>query len=253
MMKLIVIINNKGGVGKTTSVVNLSYSFAQRGKKVLLVDLDPSASASIHLGFDKKKDKFLTICDYLVDKNQDIKNCIHNYSDNFHVLPSELLLADLYQEIMNDEDDKQLIQREALDLGYDLILFDSPPNIGNLAFNSLSISDYVLIPVQVQHSAISGLQITLDTIDKIRRHFNPNIKILGIFATYYDKRIKVSSEVLQILKQQYDDLVMSSIIGINSKLIEAYNSKQTIFEYSSNAKGANDYNALAEELLTMIK
>ena len=252
-MKLIVIVNNKGGVGKTTSVVNLAYSFSQAGKKVLLVDLDPSASASIHLGFDKTKDKFLTICDYLVDRNQNIKNCIHKYSDNFDVLPSELLLADLYQEIFNDEEDKQLIKREALNLGYDLVLFDSPPNTGNLAFNSLSISDFVLIPVQVQYSAISGLQITLDTVDKIKRHFNSNLKILGMFATYFDKRIKVSSEVLELLKQQYGKLVLNSTIGVNSKLIEAYNNQKTIFEYSSNAKGSHDYSTLAEELLVMIK
>ncbi len=252
-MKLIVIVNNKGGVGKTTSVVNLAYSFSQAEKKVLLVDLDPSASASIHLGFDKTKDKFLTICDYLVDRNQNIKNCIHKYSDNFDVLPSELLLADLYQEILNDEEDKQLIKREALNLGYDLVLFDSPPNTGNLAFNSLSISDFVLIPVQVQYSAISGLQITLDTVDKIKRHFNSNLKILGMFATYFDKRIKVSSEVLELLKQQYGKLVLNSTIGVNSKLIEVYNNQNTVFEYSSNAKGAYDYNTLAEELLVMIK
>ena len=252
-MKLIVIVNNKGGVGKTTSVVNLAYSFSQAGKKVLLVDLDPSASASIHLGFDKTKDKFLTICDYFVDRNQDIKNCIHKYSNNFDVLPSELLLADLYQEILNDEEDKQLIKREALNLGYDLVLFDSPPNTGNLAFNSLSISDFVLIPVQVQYSAISGLQITLDTVDKVKRHFNSNLKILGMFATYFDKRIKVSSEVFELLKQQYGKLVLNSKIGVNSKLIEAYNNQKTIFEYSSNAKGAYDYNTLAEELLLRMK
>jgi len=251
-MKLIVILNNKGGVGKTTSAVNLAYCISLLKKKVLLVDLDSAASASIHLGFDKTKKKFPTICDFIIDKNKSLKNYTQKYSENLDVIPSERLLSDFYQEVANDEDDKQLLQRNYFNSEYDFIFFDSPPNMGNLVFNSLSISDYVLIPAQVQFSAISGLYITLELVDKVRRYFNSRLKVLGLFATYFDRRIKLSEEVFKQLKEQFGDQLFDSTISINSKLIEAYNNEKTVVEYFPGAKGSLDYMNLAKEVLMRI-
>ncbi|HQF43170.1 MAG TPA: ParA family protein [Ignavibacteriaceae bacterium] len=251
-MKLIVILNNKGGVGKTTSAVNLAYCISLLKKKVLLVDLDSAASASIHLGFDKTKKKFSTICDFIIDKNKSLKNYTQKYSENLDVIPSERLLSDFYQEVANDEDDKQLLQRNYFNSEYDFIFFDSPPNMGNLVFNSLSISDYVLIPAQVQFSAISGLYITLELVDKVRRYFNSRLKVLGLFATYFDRRIKLSEEIFKQLKEQFGDQLFDSTISINSKLIEAYNNEKTVVEYFPGAKGSLDYMNLAKEVLMRI-
>lgn len=252
-MKLIVILNNKGGVGKTTSAVNLAHCFAKEGKKILLVDLDPSASASIHLGFDKKTKNFLSLCDYLIDKSRGIESSIQNYCENFDLLPAEILLSDYYQEIQNDEDNRFLLERKEFEKGYDIVLFDCPPNTGNLALNSLSMADYVLIPIQAQYSAISGLYITLDVVDKVQRHFNEKLKVLGLFATYYDRRMKLSQEVIELLKNKFGKIMLNSSIGVNSKLIEAFYSQKTILEYSPNAKGAEDYKNLADEILDKLK
>lgn len=251
-MKLIVILNNKGGVGKTTSAVNLAYCISLLKKKVLLVDLDSSASASIHLGFDKTKKKFPTICDFIIDKSKTLKSYTQKYSENLDVIPSERLLSDFYQEVANDEDEKQLLQRSSFNSEYDFVFFDSPPNMGNLVFNSLSISDYVLIPAQVQFSALSGLYITIELVDKVKRYFNPELKILGLFATYFDRRIKISEEVFNQLKENFGSKLFDSTISINSKLIEAYNNEKTVIEYFPGAKGSLDYMNLAKEILMRI-
>lgn len=251
-MKLIAILNNKGGVGKTTSTVNLAFAVSQTMKKVLIVDLDPSASASYHLGFDKSKKSFSTLCDFLINMDNSIRNYIHKYTDNLDILPSEVLLSDFCQELQDDEGDKLFIKREHLSLGYDYIFFDCPPNTGSLTLNILTISDYVLIPVQVQYTALSGLYITLDLVNKVKRHLNDKLKILGLFATYFDKRIKVSTDVLEQLKYELDGMVFNSTIGINSKIIEAYNKQKTVIEYSPKAKGSLDYKELALEFLKKI-
>ncbi|PKL88307.1 MAG: sporulation initiation inhibitor Soj [Ignavibacteriae bacterium HGW-Ignavibacteriae-2] len=251
-MKLIVVINNKGGVGKTTSVVNLASCFSSLGKKTLLVDLDPSASASVHLGFEKTKIQFPTLCDYLIDRDRPLENFVSCYSENYFVLPSEFLLAEYYQEIQAEEDVEFLIKREDIENNYDIVLFDCPPNTGSLALNALSIADFVLIPVQAQYSSVAGLNITLDVIDKVNRHFNKNLKILGFFATFYDRRIKVTERVVNILNERFGDKVLKSTIGVNSKLIEAFNEQETIYQYASSSKGAEDYKRLAIELLNKI-
>ncbi len=249
-MKFVVVINNKGGVGKTTSAVNLAAGFARLRQRCLLVDLDPSASASLHLGFNLEQKKHQTICDFFINPQGKLSDYIYPVDDGFlYCLPSEPALSEFYEEIQQEEETDSFLKRADFPQKYDIVLFDSPPNMGNLALNALSIADYVLIPIQTQYLALSGLEVTLNTIDKTRRHLNPKLKILGYFGTQYDRRTRVAKEVYSHIKQRFGRQVFQTVIGVNSKLIEAYNARRPILQYAPSARGAKEYLALAEEVL----
>lgn len=253
-MKYVVVINNKGGVGKTTSAVNLAAWLAKFGPRTLLVDLDPSASASMHLGFDKKDNKHKTICDFLIDQKQKLADYIYPAEqENLYVLPSEPALSEFYDEIQQEEDTEFFLDRRSFPNKYDVILFDSPPNMGTLALNALAIADYALVPVQTQYLAMSGLEVTMRTIEKAQRHLNKRLKVLGYFGTHYDRRTNVAKEVYQLIQNKLGKLVFDTVIGVNSKLIEAYNAQMPILKYAPSARGAKEYKALAEEVLTRMK
>lgn len=253
-MKLIVLINNKGGVGKTTSAVNLAGWFARLGKKTLLVDLDPSASASIHLGFDKRKNEHNTLCDFVLSSDRHLSDYIHQSSiRNLHCLPSEPALSDFYDEIQQEENVGFFLQRNDFPKDFSIVIFDSPPNMGNLALNALAIADYALIPVQTQYLALTGLDLTIKTIEKAQRHLNKDLQILGYFGTHYDKRTNVAKEVLSIIKERFGEKVFPMVISVNSKLIEAYHAQQPIMVYSPQARGNKEYGELAVEILERMK
>jgi chromosome partitioning protein len=251
-MKLIVIMNNKGGVGKTTSAVNLAASFARKNKRTLLVDLDPSASASIHLGFDKKNKKFRTICDLFVQNDTDIEKYVYPVSQDLFCLPSEPALSEFYEELQEDEENAVFLTQKQFSKKYDIVLFDSPPNMGDLSLNALAIADYVLIPVQTQFIALSGLELTLKTVRKAKNHLNPKLKLLGIFATQHDRRTKVAKNVYAKLKQEFNKETFDTLIGINSKLSEAYNEAKPCIDYAPSARGSKEYQVLASEILGRI-
>jgi len=249
-MKLIVIINNKGGVGKTTSAVNLAAWFARLGQKTLLVDLDPSASASVYLGFDKKKNEHQTLCDYLIEGNRKLSDYIYSTEgENLYCLPSEPALSDFYDEIQAEQEVEFFLARKDFPAGFEIVLFDSPPNMGNLAMNALAIADYALIPIQTQYLALTGLDLTIKLVDKAQRHLNKKLKILGYFGTQYDRRTNVAKEVYSHIQQRFGDKVFDTVIGVNSKLIEAYHAQIPILNYAGSARGAKEYGRLAEEIL----
>jgi chromosome partitioning protein len=253
-MKFVIILNNKGGVGKTTSAVNLAAWTAKLQRRCLLVDLDPSASASIHLGFEKQKDKFKTLCDYLINPDSSLADHIYPADmENLFCLPSEPALHEFYEEMQQEEGVDIFLKRSDFPDKYDLILFDSPPNMGNLALNVLAIADYVLIPVQTQYLALSGLELTLKTIDKAKRHLNSKLKILGFFGTHYDRRTRVALDVYDEIKKRFDSKVFETVIGVNSKLIEAYQARQPILQYAPSARGSKEYRSLTEEVLQRLK
>jgi len=251
-MKLIVILNNKGGVGKSTSAINIAACLADLKIRTLLVDLDPAASVSLQLGFDKSKKPFNTLCDFLIRKDQKLSSFIYKYSKYMHICPSESLLSEYYQEIQDEENNLFLLNRDDFGKSYDFILFDCPPNTGSLVLNTLAISDYVLIPVQAQYSAVAGLNITLDFIEKMIRYYNSRLKVLGIFTTFYDRRMKLSEDVVKHLKERFNKVIFEAHIGVNSKLIEAFCRQKTILEYAPAARAAEEYKRLTDEILLRI-
>jgi chromosome partitioning protein len=253
-MKLIVMINNKGGVGKTTSAVNLAAWLARMGEQTLLVDLDPSASASIHLGFDKADNQHKTLCDFIIEGNSDLSPYIYPSAiQGLDCLPSEPSLGEFYDEMQQEEDVEFFLDKKLFSKKYKYVIFDSPPNMGNLAMNALAIADYVLIPVQTQYLALTGLDLTLKLVDKAQRHLNKKLEVLGVFGTHYDRRTNVAKEVYKILQNRFGKLVFKTVIGVNSKLIEAYHAQQPIMLYHSAARGSKEYKQLAEEIKKRIK
>ncbi|MBN2425176.1 MAG: ParA family protein [Calditrichaceae bacterium] len=253
-MKLIVMINNKGGVGKTTSAVNIAAWLAKMGEKTLLVDLDPSASASIHLGFEKVKNNHQTLCDFIINGGSDLTSYIYpSIIDKLDCLPSEPALGEFYDDMQQETEAEFFLDKKKIPAGYRFVIFDSPPNMGNLAMNALAIADYVLIPVQTQYLALSGLELTLKLIDKAQRHLNNQLKILGVFGTHYDRRTNVAKEVYQILQDKFGSLVFDTVIGVNSKLIEAYHAQKPIMLYSASARGSKEYKQLTKEIHKRIK
>ncbi len=250
----IVILNNKGGVGKTTSVVNIAGVLARKGKNTLLIDLDPAASASMHLGLDKNNGRFKTLCDFIIDDAPASDEYIQQTAfRKLDCLPSEPALSDFYDELAQEQNGGFFLERDHLPARYDFILFDAPPNMGSLAFNALALADYVLIPVQTQYLALNGLQLTLKTVDKVRRHLNPGLKILGIFGTQFDRRTRVARDVLQLLHDTHGPLMFKTAIGVNSKLVEAYNAQKPIIYKTPAARGALEYTALTREIQKRIK
>lgn len=253
-MQILAIINNKGGVGKTTSAVNLAAAFAEKGKKTLLVDLDPAASASLHLGLDRSQNEHQTICDYLLAGAKNLKNYIYPTSfKGLDCIPSEPALSEFYEEMVQEAEIDFFIKPQDFPANYQFVLLDCPPNLGNLAYNALAISDFVLIPVQTQFLALTGLELTLKTVQKVQRHLNPDLKILGYFGTQFDRRTRAANEVVQLLKERFGKEVFNTVIGVNTKLVEAYNAQQPILSYASSARGAKQYRALADEILKRIK
>jgi len=253
-VKSIVILNNKGGVGKTTSVVNIAASFALAGHETLVIDLDPAASASIHLGFSKDEREISTLCDYIVAGQKDLKKYIYQTDfKKLSCLPSEPALSEFYDEMLLEQDSEFFLTNKTIPSGYAYVLFDSPPNMGSLALNALAIADYVLIPVQTQYLALTGLELTLKSVAKVQRRLNPDLKILGYFATQYDQRTRVAKEVLQYLRDRFKNEMFKTAIGVNSKLVEAFDVRKPIIHKTPSARGAKEYTQLSREILKRLK
>lgn len=253
-MQSIVVLNNKGGVGKTTSVVNIAACIGRLKKPTLVVDLDPAASASIHLGFSKDERNVETLCDYIVNGQKGIKKYIYKSDfENLYCLPSEPSLSDFYDEMLLEQDNGFFLTAGVFPDDYKYVLFDSPPNMGSLALNALAIADYVLIPVQTQYLALTGLELTLKSVSKVQRRLNPKLKILGYFATQFDRRTRVAKEVLQHLQERFKAELFSTAIGVNSKLVEAFDARKPIIYKTPSARGAVEYTRLSREIIKRLK
>lgn len=256
MALLIAIVNQKGGVGKTTTSVNLGASLAEAGKKVLLIDLDAQSNLSAHLGLTTKEDSEgdnlpeYTIYDVLKGQKQ-ISEIIINRSNNLSVVPSSLFLSAADLELGGIVG-RELILKRALACvtdKFDVILIDCPPALGLLSLNALAAVQKVIIPVQSEYLALHGVRQLLDTIDQVRTIYNPTLIVGGVLICLHDSRKKLARAVADTVRSYFGDLVFQTIIRDNVALAEAPANGQTIFEYAPKSTGAEDYLSLAKEVL----
>ncbi len=252
-MQVISIVNQKGGTGKTTTAVNFSAVLAEAGKKVLLIDFDPQGNASSGVGV-KNGEKSKGVYEALTGE-RDVKDVIKkSYVKNLFVLPTNQSLAGAGIELVNFEDREFRLKNvlEALEDDFDFVLIDCPPSLGLLTINSLVASGFVLIPVQCEYYALEGLGQLLKTIELVKENLQPSLEILGVLLTMHDKRIKLSSEVVQEVQNKFPYRVFESIIPRNVRLAEAPSFGKSVLQYASWSKGARAYRRLGEEVLDII-
>ncbi len=250
MGKALSIVNQKGGVGKTTTSVNLAASMAAARRKVLLIDMDPQGNATMGSGIDKAT-TVRSSYDVLMDLDT-LENCIYRAEETgYDVLPSNSDLTGAEVSLL-EELAREIRLRNALQPvkeRYDYVFIDCPPALNMLTVNALVAADSVLIPMQCEYYALEGLSSLLDTIEKIRKHLNPNLTIEGLLRTMYDPRNNLSSEVSEQLLEHFGEKVYRTVIPRNVRLAEAPSHGMSILKYDRTCRGSLAYLALAGEML----
>ena len=249
MGKVISIANQKGGVGKTTTSVNLSTILAKKGKKVLMIDADPQGNASSGVGIDKDVEE--SVYDILIDDTEIEKVVKKTNIKNLSICPSNINLAGAEVELVSMMS-REYRLKEKLDSikdNYDYIIIDCPPSLGLVTLNAFTASDSVLIPVQCEYYALEGLGQLINTINLVKKHLNKNIEIEGALLTMYDIRTNLSNQVVKEVKKYFNDKVYKNVIPRNVKLSEAPSYGMPITIYDPRSKGAKSYEKFAKEFL----
>jgi chromosome partitioning protein len=250
MGKIIAIANQKGGVGKTTTSVNLAASLGVLEKKVLLIDADPQANASSGLGIDVESVEIGTY-QILEHSNTPQEAIIKSTSPNVDVIPAHIDLVAIEIELV-DKENREYMLKQALEKikdEYDYILIDCAPSLGLLTLNALTAADSVVIPIQCEYFALEGLGKLLNTIKSVQKIHNPSLDIEGLLLTMYDSRLRLSNQVVEEVQKHFNDMVFKTIIQRNVKLSEAPSFGESIIAFDATSKGATNYLSLAEEII----
>lgn len=247
MGHIISVLNQKGGVGKTTTAINVAAQLAKTGKSVLLIDLDPQGNATSGLGFDKHVTENGTY--EVLLGTQDFATCVlETQVDNLYLLPTNENLAAAEIELVSVLERERALQRALDASAYDVILIDCPPSLSLLTINALTASRFVFIPVQSEYYALEGLGQLLQVVQQVRQGLNPHLEILGVVLTMFDSRTTLSDQVKDEVRKHFGDKVMKTVIPRNVRLAEAPSHGKTIFEHDKWSKGARAYKQLTKEL-----
>lgn len=252
MAEILAIVNQKGGVGKTTTSVNLGTYLAHGGHPTLIIDLDPQANATAGVGV-KVPDNAPTVYDVLLEQVTPMEGVLPTRQKNLNVMPSTPDLVGAAIELMDQTYREYRLRRalKSLYQNYEFILIDCPPSLGLLTVNALAAAHRVLIPVQCEFYALEGLHQLLNTVEMVRKHLNPGIQILGAVLTMYDRRTALARRIVREVRKTFPGHVFDSVIPRNTELAEAPAIGKTILEYDRYSRGAKAYEYLSEELLNL--
>ena len=250
MGKIIAIANQKGGVGKTTTTVNLAAALGVLEKKVLVIDADPQSNATSGLGMDSDSNSAgsYQLLEHTLPAAETI---VQTGSPNVDLIPAHIDLVAIEIELVDKDEREYMLKKAVAELGdqYEYILIDCAPSLGLLTLNALTAADSVIIPIQCEYFALEGLGKLLNTIKSVQRIHNPDLDIEGMLLTMYDSRLRLSNQVVEEVKKHFGDMVFDTIIQRNVRLGEAPSYGESIIKYDASSKGAANYLNMAHEIL----